>query len=458
MKLSFDTIAAIATPPGEGGIAVLRVSGPDAIIVVDQRFRSSEALSAAATHTAHVGVIVDERGTRVDQVICTIFRAPHSYTGEDVVEVSCHGGTYTSRRILELLIEAGARMAQPGEFTKRAFLNGKMDLAQAEAVAELIRARSEAARRTSLEQLTGRLSREVETLRRSLIDAIGLLELELDFAEDGYEFLDRTKVQRLLNNAKSVVERLLRSYAAGKVYRDGVKLVLTGAPNAGKSSLLNALLKESRAIVADVPGTTRDVIEEGLLIGGILFRVVDTAGLRATEDPVEREGVERAYAQLRSADVVIWVIDLFMPVLPTKEAVESIGRSHLILALNKSDAVPVGLPDPDGVDRHGRVLRISAKTGEGIHQLEKEMLAVAIGGETPDTPEGATVTNSRHYDILQRSNRSLTLALESFESGRTGEFLAVDLREALNALGELTGEVTTEDIMNEVFSKFCIGK
>jgi tRNA modification GTPase len=458
MKPSLDTIVAIATPPGEGGIAVLRVSGPDAIAVVDRRFHASVPLSAAATHTVHVGAILDEHGKRVDQVVCTIFRAPHSYTGEEVVEVSCHGGTYTSRRVLELLIEAGARMAQPGEFTKRAFLNGKMDLAQAEAVADLIHARSEAARRTSLEQLTGRLSREVHALRQSLIDAVGLLELELDFAEDGYEFLDRTKVSGLLNDARSAVERLLGSYAAGKVYRDGVKLVLTGAPNAGKSSLLNALLKESRAIVTDVPGTTRDVIEEGLSIGGVLFRVVDTAGLRVTADPVEREGVERAYEQLRSADVVIWVVDLLDPVMPTREAVESIGGSHLILALNKSDAAPADAPNPKGADRHGRLLRISAKSGEGIHQLERSMLAVAIGRETPDTPEGITVTNSRHYDILQRSNRSLTLASESFTSGRTGEFLAVDLREALDALGELTGEVTTDDIMNEVFSKFCIGK
>lgn len=458
MKLSIDTIAAIATPPGEGGIAVLRVSGPEAISIVDRRFRASAPLSTAETHTAHVGVIIDADGERVDQVVCTIFRAPHSYTGEEVVEVSCHGGTYTSRRILEILLEAGACMAQPGEFTKRAFLNGKMDLAQAEAVADLIHARSDAARRTSLEQLSGRLSREVQALRQSLIDAVGLLELELDFAEDGYEFLDRDKVWGLMENARSTLDRLLGSYAAGKVYRDGVKLVLTGAPNAGKSSLLNALLKESRAIVTDVPGTTRDVIEEGLSIGGVLFRVVDTAGLRPTADPIEREGVERAHEQLRSADVVIWVVDLLAPVLPTREAVESIGRSHLILALNKSDAVSSSSPDPAGLDHRARVLRISAKNGDGIRQLEREMLTVAIGRETQDIPEGATVTNNRHYDILQRSKRSLTLAMESLDAGRTGEFLAVDLREALNALGELTGEITTDDIMNEVFSRFCIGK
>lgn len=459
MKLSIDTIAAIATPPGEGGIAVLRVSGPEAVTIVERRFRSSAPLSAAATHTAHVGSIVDEHGERADQVVCTVFRAPHSYTGEEVVEVSCHGGTVTSRRILEILMAAGARMAQPGEFTKRAFLNGKMDLAQAEAVADLIQARSDASRRTSLEQLSGRLSREVQALRRTLIDAVGLLELELDFAEDGYEFLDRSKVRGLLDEARSALDRLLGSYAAGKVYRDGVKLVLTGAPNAGKSSLLNALLKESRAIVADAPGTTRDVIEEGLSIGGVLFRVVDTAGLRPTADPIEREGVERAHEQLRSADVVIWVVDLLAPVLPTKEAIESIGPSHLILALNKSDASPHGSPDPEGAGKKSeRVLRLSAKTGEGIHRLEREMLAVAVGRDIPDTPEGVTVTNSRHYDVLRRSRQSLTLAMESLESGRTGEFLAVDLREALNALGELTGEITTDDIMNEVFSRFCIGK
>lgn len=458
MKLSIDTIAAIATPPGEGGIAVLRVSGSEAITVVDRRFRSTAPLSAAASHTAHVGILADEAGERVDQVVCTVFRAPHSYTGEEVVEISCHGGSFTSRRILDLLIGSGARMAQPGEFTKRAFLNGKMDLAQAEAVADLIHARSEAARRSSLDQLTGQLSREVRALRQSLIDAVGLLELELDFAEDGYEFLDRSKVRERLREADASLRRLLSTYRAGKVYRDGVKLVLTGAPNAGKSSLLNALLKESRAIVTEVPGTTRDVIEEGLSIGGVLFRVVDTAGLRTTADPIEREGVERAHEQVRTADVVVWVVDLLDPVMPTKEAVSSIGGSHLILALNKSDIAPRGAAVRHGADLPERVVTISAKTGEGIHQLEQEMLQVAIGRVSADLPEGAMVTNLRHYDTLMRSSRSVALALESLDAGRTGEFLAVDLREALNALGEITGEITTDDIMNEVFSRFCIGK
>ncbi|MCU0452741.1 MAG: tRNA uridine-5-carboxymethylaminomethyl(34) synthesis GTPase MnmE [Bacteroidetes bacterium] len=458
MKPSIDTIVAIATPPGEGGIAVLRVSGPEAVAIVDRRFRAPTPLASAASHTAHVGAICDAAGERIDQVVCTVFRAPHSYTGEDVVEVSCHGGTLTSRRVMGVLLETGAEMARPGEFTKRAFLNGKMDLAQAEAVAELIHARSDAARRISLEQLAGRLSSEVQTLRRSLMDAVGLLELELDFAEDGYEFLDRSKIRELLNDAGSSLRRLLESYRAGKVFRDGVKLVLTGAPNAGKSSLLNALLKESRAIVTEVPGTTRDVIEEGLSIGGVLFRVVDTAGLRPTSDPVEREGVERAHEQLRSADVVIWVVDLMAPIQPTKEAIESIGSSHVIVALNKSDVIARSSSTRMDIEDDSRALRISAKTGDGIQRLEEEMLAVAVGRTPSDNTEGATVTNARHYDVLRRASRSLTLALESLEGGKTGEFLALDIREALNTLAELTGEVTTDDIMNAVFSKFCIGK
>lgn len=458
MKLSIDTIAAISTPPGVGGIAVLRVSGSEAVAVVERQFRPSGALAGAASHTAHVGFLVDEHGARVDQVVCTVFLAPHSYTGEDVVEVSCHGGSLTSRSALDILVAAGARIAQPGEFTKRAFLNGKMDLAQAEAVADLIQARSEAARRTSLEQLTGRLSSAVHEVRQSLIDAVGLLELELDFAEDGYEFLDRKQVRSLLTSADASLGRLLESYRAGKVYRDGVKLVLTGAPNSGKSSLLNALLRESRAIVAEIPGTTRDVIEEALSIGGVLFRVVDTAGLRQTSDPVEREGVERAHDQLRTADVVVWVIDQLAPVFPTAEAVKSIGSSHLILALNKSDLAPSAKPKPPNDLAVQRSLRISALTGEGLQALEDEMLAVAVGGARSESPEGSTITNARHHDILTRASRSLTLAMESLEGGKTGEFLAVDIRDSLNALGELTGEITTDDIMDSVFSRFCIGK
>ncbi len=458
MKLSIDTIVAIATPPGEGGLAILRVSGPEAIQIVDRRFRASAPLSSATSHTAHVGMLCDAVGDRADQVVCTVFRSPHSYTGEDVVEVSCHGGALTARRAQEILIEAGARMAQPGEFTKRAFLNNKMDLTQAEAVADLIHARSDAARKASLEQLAGRLSSEIRVVRQSVMDAVGLLELELDFAEDGYEFLDRAKVGELLGGADALLTRLTESYRVGRVYRDGVKLVLTGAPNAGKSSLLNALLKASRAIVTDVPGTTRDVIEEGLSIGGVLFRVVDTAGLRVTADPVELQGVERAHEQLRTSDVVIWVVDLLDPVLPTPEAVESIGSSHLILALNKIDVVTPAHPKQEVTQTQGGSLRISARTGEGIQALEEAMLAIALGKGERETREGTTITNARHLDVLLRARRSLRLAIGSFSEGKTGEYLAVDLRDALNSLGELTGEITTDDIMNSVFSRFCIGK
>ncbi len=459
MRPSVDTIAAIATPPGEAGLAVLRVSGPEAIAVVARRFRGRVDLAQCASHTAHVGFIADREGADVDHTVCTVFRAPHSYTGEDSVEISCHGGTLTSRRILEELVRAGARVADPGEFTKRAFLNGKMDLAQAEAVADVIHSRSDAARRASMEQLRGRLSDEVRGLRASLIDAVGLLELELDFAEDGYEFLDRGKVMALLGAAREHIERLAKSYTAGKVFREGVKLVLTGAPNVGKSSLLNALLRESRAIVTDIPGTTRDVIEESLSIGGVLFRVVDTAGLQSTQDPVEREGVQRTKDQLKTADVVVLIIDLTSETPIQEKVVALVGRSHLIIALNKCDLVsedksPTLIESLSG----SRKVRISALTGEGLPKLEEEMLAVALGPRGRDVAEGTTVTSARHHSALSRAGQYLGLALESLEGGKTSEFIALDVRTALEALGEITGEVTTDEILNAVFSRFCIGK
>lgn len=458
MKISLDTIAAVATPPGEAGLAVVRVSGPDALAIVSRVFRGRAELSSADSHTAHVGFINDRSGAPVDQVVCTVFHAPHSYTGEHTVEIGCHGGMLTSRRILEELIARGARAAAPGEFTKRAFLNGKMDLAQAEAVADLIHARSDAARRVSLEQLQGHLSAEVRAVRQSLMDAVGLLELELDFAEDGYEFVDRTKVGDALRGTIARVGRLSDSYLVGKVYRDGVRLVLAGAPNAGKSSLLNALLRESRAIVTEVPGTTRDVIQESLSIGGVLFRLADTAGLRHTEDPVEREGVQRTRDQLMTADIVVWVVDLSAPTLPALDLNQTPGR-RVLIALNKSDLVPEGKSMVEQeLPTHAPRVRISALTGEGIAQLEEAMLRIAVGNTRGDAAEGTTVTSARHLSALTKAGESLRLAQASMDSGRTSEFISLDLRAALNALGEITGEITTDDIMNSVFARFCIGK
>ena len=458
MKILLDTIAALATPPGEAGLAVIRISGPDALTIAANIFRGRTDLSMVASHTAHVGSVLDRSGASVDHAVCTVFRAPHSYTGEHVVEISCHGGALTSRRILDELIACGARVAAPGEFTKRAFLNGKMDLAQAEAVADLIHARSDAARRSSMEQLQGHLSEEVRALRTSLMEAVGLLELELDFAEDGYEFLDRKKVKTQLSDAVSRIERLTRSYLVGKVYRDGVKLVLAGAPNAGKSSLLNALLRESRAIVTEVPGTTRDVIQESLSIGGVLFRVADTAGLRHTTDPVEKEGVDRAREQMRNADVVVWVVDLTSEEPQFVETDQTLG-SHLLIALNKSDLVPDGGPQKDrGTTGPVPHVRISALAGEGIGRLEEEMLKIVLGKAKGDVGEGTTVTSARHQSALTRTGEALRLAMGSLEGGKSSEFISLDIRSALNALGEITGEITTEDILNAVFSKFCVGK
>ena len=465
MKFTGDTIAAIATPAGEGGLAVLRISGTEAIPLVSARFSGRTKLSAAATHTAHLGVLSDADGTVVDQVVATVFRSPHSYTGEDTVEISCHGGLLVSRRILELLLRSGARLAEPGEFTKRAFLNGRMDLAQAEAVADLIHARSDAARRSSMSQLRGFLSDTINELRSSLVDAVGLLELELDFAEDGYELIDRTKVAALLDGASRSVRDLTESYAVGRFVRDGVRVALVGPTNAGKSSLLNALLRESRAIVTDIPGTTRDVIVENLLIDGILFRVADTAGLRTTSDFIEQEGVRRSTREAEDADIVLVVLDTARDRQSQLEEIGSVVAVNegkkFVIALNKVDLSGEKMEewgDLDGPLGSSPMVPISALTGHGMRELEATLSGVIHSDRTHETPSTATITNARHYSILLRVTTSLELAIQSLKGRKSGEFIALDLRNSLDELGAITGQVTTDDILNSVFSRFCIGK
>lgn len=466
MKRQDDVIAAIATPVGEGGIAVIRVSGKGVLGVVDSRFRGNVRLAEARTQTAHVGWIVDDSGGVLDEVVALVFRSPHSYTGEDVVEVSCHGGVWVTRRILESVIVAGARPAEPGEFTKRAFLNGRIDLSQAEAVADLIRARADRAHRTSLEQLGGKLSKQVTGIRDELVDACGLLELELDFAEENIEFTDKAVLARKLASVIGTLEGLIRSYRYGKVCREGVKVVLSGKPNVGKSSLLNALLNENRAIVTEVPGTTRDVIEEDLIIEGVLFRVVDTAGLRETADIVEQEGVKRSENQILNSDILLLMFDLSESVGEIeRRLLERIlqkidrGQTGCLVVQNKMDLVSNGTPDPmlEFIDGYPRV-KISALKGTGLESLRKELVNLALGGDKGLLEEGVTVTNNRHKEALDKARNHLQLALRSLGDGQSGDFIAMDLRSALDFLGEIVGVVTTDDILNAVFSKFCIGK
>ena len=465
---SSDTIAAIATPIGEGGIAVLRVSGSQALSAVARGFRGNTDIGSASSHTAHFGKFFSHDNTHLDDVVAVVYREPNSYTGEETVEVSCHGGLFVTRRILEALLEFGCRHAEPGEFTKRAFLNRRIDLSQAEAVADLIQAKSERSRHASLQQLRGNLSVQIDQLRQDLIHTSGLLELELDFSEDGYELTDKKDVKNKVEFAISQIDGLIASYQKGRVYRDGVKIVLAGMPNVGKSSLLNALLKQNRAIVTEVPGTTRDTIEESIVIDGLLFRIVDTAGLRETIDRVEAEGVRRSHDQVMTGDLLLLVLDGSKE--PQEEELNLAQRlvqdlkresAPIILVLNKIDLVRTRNEKHKGLPKKletPNAVKISALTGEGLEDLRKLLVEVATGSTIGETDSSVTVTNARHFDSLQRARGRLSLTLESIATGQSGEFLAVDLRGALDSLGEITGAVTTDDILNEIFSKFCIGK
>lgn len=451
-----ETIAAIATPVGDGGLSVIRVSGQDAINCVDRYFTGAKKLAECSSHTAHYGNLRDEAGAMIDKVVCTLFRAPHSYTGEDVVEVSCHGGMYVTRRILGALLNSGARQAQPGEFTRRGFLNGRMDLSQAEAVADLIRARSEKARAASLRQLEGGLSVAVNAIRERLVNTLGLLELELDFVEDGYEFVEKSGVAGSVRTSLEEIDRLLSTYREGRILNEGMKVVLAGAPNVGKSSLLNALLNENRAIVTDIPGTTRDSIEECVSIEGFLFRLTDTAGLRETENLIEQEGVRRTERHIENSDLVLFVTDstrrLNADELRVLERFDQLHKDATIVVKNKID-----LPADETQSFKLPTVRVSAKTHKGLEDLKKELVRVAAPGSA--TNESAVlVTSARHYSAFLRTKEGLQAALQSTMQGAGGELVSADLRIALEALSEVVGIVTTEDILNAVFSKFCIGK
>jgi tRNA modification GTPase len=456
-----DTIAACATPAGEGGIAVLRVSGPRAFAITDISFRGAVAAAAAATHTLHYGTIV-RGGAVVDTVVVSVFRAPQSYTGEDVAEISCHGGHFIAQTILSLLLEHGARMAAPGEFTLRAFLNGKLDLSQAEAVNDLIRARTEKTHRTSVQQLEGKLSRYVRSLRQELLDLCSLFELELDFSEEDITLADRTSAAGTLTRILGTITGAVASYAGGKLLREGVRVVLAGKPNAGKSSLLNILLDENRAIVSHIPGTTRDSIEESISLSGLLFTFIDTAGLRETVDEIEQEGVRRTQMHVAAADVVVVLIDA--SVIPEPEDMrlykrieETVSRhSVLLYVFNKSD-----MPAPhfdDAVAAIGaRHCTISCKTHEGIAEFKEMLYRTALPAYDADAG-GVTVTNIRHKQSFERAAASLECARNAVDAGRSGDLVAVDLRDALDFLGEIIGLTTPDDILNNIFSKFCIGK
>lgn len=454
-----DTIAAISTPRGKGGIAVIRISGSDALSVLGKIFKKDKN-SKPKTQQAMHGWIADGKEP-VDEVIVLYFQAPNSYTGEDVIEISCHGGPYVTERILDLVVRTGARIANPGEFTERAFLSGRMDLAQAEAVADLIQAETEASRRAATYQLEGRLSERIQTIRDELIRLGSLLELELDFSEEDVEFASRGELEALFNSAEADLKKLLDSFNRGRACREGIRMAIVGPPNVGKSSLLNALLEKERAIVTDIPGTTRDVIEERLDIEGVLFTIADTAGLRETSDPIEKEGVRRAEKSAEKSDLVLLVLDGSQPLSEKeKQLLGWMAESSIkkVVVLNKAD-LGKKIPDKDirRVLTECQILRLSATTKEGVDALIDTLKNAALSGALPNEGE-VLLTRERHRDCIRRTARLLKEARKSTRNKMSQDFIAMDIRGALDALGEITGTITTDDILNRIFSEFCVGK
>ena len=453
---SRQTICAIATAYGSAGIAVVRVSGADAIRIVDSLFRGKHPLSEAATHTAHYGTICgqsspDNELPILDTVVCTVFRAPHSFTGEDTVEISCHGSLFVQQELVRLLIDAGARMADKGEFTKRAFLNGRIDLAQAEAVADLIAASSAAEKDVALSQLRGGVSGKIAELREQLLTFTSLLELELDFADhEELEFADRSQLTALLNSAAQTISSLIATFQAGNAIKQGVQVAIVGAPNAGKSTLLNALLGDERAIVSDIRGTTRDTIEDTIIIGGVLVRLTDTAGIQSTEDVIEQKGIERSRQAIRKAHIVIELLDSTDP-QPVLSADDLNPRQVLLRVLNKVDLQSSNL----SIFQSSDLIRISAKLGDIqplLSRLESEVSRLTAHTDS------VLISNARHYEALCRAQTALERVSEGLQAALSGELLALDLHDALDALGEITGEVSSQEVLNTIFERFCIGK
>jgi tRNA modification GTPase len=449
-------IAAIATPIGEGGIAVIRVSGKGAFQKVKACFRGKD-LEAADSHTVHFGKIVKSDGRVVDEVLATIFKSPKSYTGEDTVEISCHGGVLVTQSVLETILQQGIRAAEPGEFTQRAFLNGKLDLDQAEAVADLIHAKSIKAVDAANQQLEGKLGQHIKTFRQQIIDATAMVELELDFIEEDVEFANKDQLRKLLSDLNVEIGSLLDTYETGRLVKDGVKTVFIGRPNAGKSTLLNTLIGSDRAIVTDIAGTTRDTIDADWNYEGLLFKLIDTAGLRETEDRIEAEGVKRSQKAFEQADLVVYLKDLSHP-LHTIEREEIAGfqkravQTPFLLVGTKLD-----LLNDEPEERVHFDLKISALEGENIEALKRVMKQRALENKDYDT-SSLLVTSSRHRDALQKSRDYLHQAISALDRGLTGDFLSIDLRSALNELGTITGEITNEHVLDSIFSRFCIGK
>lgn len=461
------TIVAPATARG-GAIDVIRVSGSDALLCVDRIFRGKTPLAEAKGYSLHFGSVHEADGTLLDEVLVSVFRAPHSYTGENAAEIACHGSDYIVSRILDLLLQNGAKMAAPGEFTQRAFVHGKMDLSQAESVADLIAAQTAAAHRIALKQLKGGFSEELAGMRAELLHLASLMELELDFSEEEVEFADRFQLRELVEKVLAHCQKLIESFRLGNAIKNGVPVAIVGNTNSGKSTLLNALLGENRAIVSDIAGTTRDTIEETCNLDGVLFRFIDTAGLRESEDTIERIGIERAYEKLAAAQLVLVMLDLCAPLPDLLASARDIaGRitdeQQLVFLLNKADAVPGSSADAARealaplLSLSGRqVFVISAKSGAGLDSLRHALAAIWCDLDT--SAETTLVTNTRHLEALRNAATALDRVRDGLRTSLPTDLIAQDLRESLYHLGTIVGEVTTDEILGNIFKNFCIGK
>ena len=459
-----DTIIALATPSGSGAIAVIRISGADAIDKVSPHFRAASAreLTACESHTVHLGWLY--KGERLlDEVLVTLFRAPRSYTGENVVEISCHGSQYIQQEILQFFLGQGCRMARAGEFTLRAFLHGKMDLSQAEAVADLIASENEASHLLALRQMRGGYSSEIQKLRDQLIHFASMITLELDFSGEDVEFADRSAFKQLLEDLHGLLKNLIDSFATGNVIKKGIPIAISGQPNVGKSTLLNALLKEEKAIVSDIAGTTRDAIEDEITLNGIGFRFIDTAGIRETEDTVEKIGIKRTLEKMEKARILIYMMDateltdskLNRARTESEQLFEKYPDKPIILLINKVDLVSAKIKGKIEAALP-KVLFLSAKSGEGLEQLQKELLSYVETGFLRN--EDPVVSNSRHYEALIKAQEAIVKVQEGIDEEVPSDLLSIDINQALFHLGEITGEITSDDLLGNIFANFCIGK
>ncbi len=462
--MQHDTICAISTAPGVGGIAVIRVSGSKSIAMVESLFKPHKAgvrLSERKAYTLTYGQIVHENGEVLDDVVLSLFKAPHSFTAEDTVEIACHGSIYIQQQLMQLLIKQGCRTALPGEFTQRAFMNGKMDLSQAEAVADLIASTSAATHKLAMNQMRGAFSQELIALRMELLELTSLIELELDFSEEEVEFADREQLRLLADKIYVLISNLAQSFSVGNALKNGIPVAIVGETNAGKSTLLNVLLREERAIVSDIHGTTRDVIEDTINLGGLTFRFIDTAGIRDTQDKIESLGIELAYRKLAQASIVIWMVDATQDLSRIEQLAShlmpKITDQKLIVAFNKVDQIDEAkrealaglLPDVEQ-------LFISAK--EQINTAELEQILVSTAAMPQISASDVIVTNARHYEALVRAQEAIARVRDGLQTNLSGDFLSQDIRECMHYLGEITGQISTDEILGNIFLNFCIGK